>query len=67
MQQGQKVLVIDEETKTSSSRVAAGLCNPVVFKRLTQSWMIEEVLPLAKEFYRNQETLLADNFYFDIL
>jgi len=66
MQQGQKVLVIDEETKTSSSRVAAGLCNPVVFKRLTQSWMIEEVLPLAKEFYRNQETLLADNFYFDI-
>lgn len=66
MQQGQKVLVVDEEADSSSSRVAAGLCNPVVFKRLTQSWMIEEVLPLAKEFYRNQEKLLEDNFYFDI-
>jgi len=66
MQQGQKVLVIDEEAKTSSSIVAAGLCNPVVFKRLTKSWMIDEVLPLAKEFYRNQEGLLNDQFYFDI-
>jgi len=66
MQQGQKVLVIDEEAKTSSSIVAAGLCNPVVFKRLTKSWMIDEVLPLAKEFYLNQEGLLNDQFYFDI-
>jgi glycine/D-amino acid oxidase-like deaminating enzyme len=66
MKENQKVLVVDEETDSSSSRVAAGLCNPVVFKRLTQSWMIEEVFPLAKEFYRNQEVLLEDNFYFDI-
>jgi len=66
IQQNQSVLVIDEEADSSSSRVAAGLCNPVVFKRLTQSWMIDEVLPLAKEFYRHQETLLGDNFYFDL-
>ena len=66
MKENQKVLVVDEEAASSSSRVAAGLCNPVVFKRLTQSWMIEEVLPLAKEFYRDQETLLEDDFYFDI-
>jgi len=66
MQQGQKVLVIDETVKTSSSKIAAGLCNPVVFKRLTKSWLIDDVLPLAKTFYRNQETLLSDQFYFDI-
>jgi glycine/D-amino acid oxidase-like deaminating enzyme len=66
MQQNQKVLVIDEEAETSSSKVAAGLCNPVVFKRLTKSWMIEDVLPLAKEFYRNQEQVLNDDFYFDV-
>jgi glycine/D-amino acid oxidase-like deaminating enzyme len=66
MQENQKVLVVDEEAKSSSSRVAAGLCNPVVFKRLTKSWMIDEVLPLAKDFYRIQENLLNDEFYFDV-
>jgi glycine oxidase len=66
MQKSQKVLVVDEEAASSSSRVAAGLCNPVVFKRLTKSWMIDEVLPLAKEFYKNQEILLGDEFYFDV-
>ncbi len=66
IQENQKVLVVDEEAESSSSRVAAGLCNPVVFKRLTKSWMIDEVLPLAKEFYQKQEALLNDQFYFDV-
>ncbi len=66
LQANQKVLVVDEEASSSSSKVAAGLCNPVVFKRLTKSWMIDEVLPIAKEFYRNQEELLDDEFYFDV-
>ena len=66
IQQNQNILVVDEGAKISSSKIAAGLCNPVVFKRLTKSWMIDEVLPVAKEFYRAQETLLGDDFYFDI-
>jgi len=66
MQKNQKVLVVDEEAKSSSSKVAAGLCNPVVFKRLTKSWMIDEVLPVAKAFYQNQEQLLNEQFYFDV-
>jgi glycine/D-amino acid oxidase-like deaminating enzyme len=66
MQKNQKVLVVDEEASSSSSIVAAGLCNPVVFKRLTKSWRIDEVLPFAKAFYRDQEKLLTDEFYFDV-
>lgn len=66
MQQDQNVLVIDEEKESSSSKIAAGLCNPVVFKRLTKSWMIDDVLTHAKTFYREQENLLNDQFYFDI-
>ena len=60
MQQNQKVLVVDEEKEFTSSKIAAGLCNPVVFKRLTKSWMVEDVLPYAKEFYRHQEKLLKE-------
>ena len=66
MQHKQSVLVIDEEKESTASRIAAGLCNPVVFKRLTKSWMIDEVLPIAKAFYREQESLLGEEFYCDI-
>ncbi len=66
LQKNKTVLVIDEEKEDTSSRVAAGLCNPVVFKRLTKSWMIDEVFEQAKNFYKNQEKLLGEQFYFDI-
>ena len=66
IQQGQKVLVVDADNEDSSSKVAAGLCNPMVFKRLTKSWMVDEVLTYAKDFYRYQEQLLHAPFYFEL-
>lgn len=63
---GKNVLVVDEEKESTSSRVAAGMCNPIVFKRLTKSWLIDEVLEQAKAFYHHQEKLLNDQFYFDV-
>lgn len=66
MQNGQKVLVVDEEKENTSSKIAAGLCNPVVFKRLTISWMADELMPIAFHFYQNQEKLLGNQFYFPL-
>ncbi len=43
-----KVVYRDENF---SSRVAAGLVNPIVFKRLTKSWNADKLLPFAKNFY----------------
>ncbi len=63
MEEGKKIVVMDENYPQTSSKIAAGLCNPVVFKRLTKSWMVESALPLAVNFYRNQEQLLGSNFY----
>lgn len=63
MEAGKKIVVIDENYPQTSSKVAAGLCNPVVFKRLTKSWLVESVLPIAVNFYRNQEQLLSNHFY----
>jgi flavin-dependent dehydrogenase len=37
-QAGKSVLVIDDGLKSSSSLVAAGMWNPIVFKRLNKSW-----------------------------
>ena len=43
--------IIDDAPKRTSSRVAAGLYNPVVFKRLTHSWRANELMPYLDEFY----------------
>ncbi len=66
MQKNQRVVVVDEEKENTSSKVAAGLCNPVVFKRLTKSWMIDELMPTALNFYKQQEDLLKDKFYVEL-
>ena len=34
-----------------SSRIAAGLINPMVFRRMAKSWRVDEFLPYANEFY----------------
>lgn len=40
------------------SRAAAGLINPIVFKRLNMSWKATDLLPFADTFYTKVETLL---------
>jgi glycine oxidase len=49
---GFRVLVVDRESGTSSSRIAAGLITPVTGKRLAKSWRLDEVYPAAAAFYR---------------
>tara|TARA_Y100000589_G_scaffold317298_1_gene343157 strand:- start:85769 stop:86833 length:1065 start_codon:yes stop_codon:yes gene_type:complete len=55
LQHNQKVFVIDNENKNNSSRVAAGIINPIVFKRLTLSWKVNTLLPFAHHFYQEIE------------
>jgi len=35
---GYKILVINKPQLSLSSKIAAGIWNPIVFKRLTKSW-----------------------------
>ncbi len=48
-------MVIDKPDLSLCSKVAAGIWNPVVFKRLTKSWMIDELLPEMLRFYKEAE------------
>jgi glycine oxidase len=64
LQRGKKICIIDEPSLSSSSKVAAGLFNPVVFKRLVKSWMAEEQLGFADNFYPELETRLNARFFF---
>jgi len=61
---GRKVLLIDDPALSSASKVAAGLYNPVVFKRLTKSWMADELIPFLDTFYTGLENTLGCKFHF---
>jgi glycine/D-amino acid oxidase-like deaminating enzyme len=62
IKQGKSVLVIDKPELSSSSKVAAGIWNPVVFKRLTKSWLADDVIPALHDFYEEAETMLGATF-----
>lgn len=41
-----------------STRTAAGLVNPIVFKRMTKSWNADLLMPYAENFYTKVEEVL---------
>lgn len=60
-----KVTLIDRGINKSSI-VAAGLINPLVFRRMTKSWRLDELLPYAKSFYQQVEQVTGSRFYHPI-
>lgn len=54
--------LLDRE-QGGSSRVAAGLINPVTGKRFEPSWRIDEFLPEAVAFYESLERRLGERFW----
>ncbi len=55
-------LIIDQPSLSSSSKVAAGLWNPVVFKRMSKSWMAEELITELHRFYARCESITGARF-----
>ncbi len=55
LQQGHEVIIIDQNHQHASSKIAAGLINPITGRRFVKSWMIDELLPAAKKTYQNIE------------
>lgn len=53
-QTGHEITIIDNG-KNQSSIVAAGLINPIVFRRMAKSWRIDELLEYALAFYSEIE------------
>jgi len=57
-------LVIDNPGQQKASNVAAGLINPVVFRRMTKSWMVDDAFPLMEVVYKELEELLQTKIYY---
>lgn len=50
-QEGKSFAVIDDGNAQTSSKVAAGIINPVTGRRYVTTWMIDELMPFAKQTY----------------
>lgn len=66
LQRGHNVIHINNNTLSSASAVAAGLYNPIVFKRLVPTWLANDVVPYCKQFYKHIEQLTHTQFHYDI-
>ena len=62
--QKKKVIVFDELQNTKASDVAAGLINPVVFRRMTKTALLDVAFPQMESTYQQLEDLLDEKFYF---
>ena len=53
---------MDNNWEKNSSLVAAGMYNPIVFKRITKSWKADELVPYLNNFYPELEKHLNASF-----
>ena len=58
LQQNISHVVIDESLTNTASKVASGVINPITGRRFVKTWMIDELMPFAKETYQSLEQLL---------
>ena len=63
LERGHNVQVMDDEHRTASSKVAAGMWNPASFKKLSLGWKSQEQLAIAEDFYTKTEQTLGIQFY----
>jgi glycine oxidase len=66
MDAGHSVTLIDKGTNRSSV-VAAGMINPLVFRRMTKSWRVDEFIPYSEAFYRALEQRTETSFFHPIV
>ena len=64
IKEGQNVQIFDNPDIPSSSKVAAGIYNPVTGKRLVKTWLADDIFPFLEDFYPQLEQELNAKFFF---
>lgn len=49
---GRDFLIVDAGLERATSRMAAGIVNPITGRRVVKTWRVDELLPLASDAYR---------------
>jgi glycine/D-amino acid oxidase-like deaminating enzyme len=62
LKRGKTVVVIDDPKPNTSSKVAAGLYNPITGQRMVKTWMADALFPFLEQFYGEMEQFLSTAF-----
>ncbi|MCE7064182.1 FAD-binding oxidoreductase [Dyadobacter sp. CY326] len=65
MDLGKKILIVSDSKSPSSSKVAAGIFNPLTGKKLVKTWLADDLFPYAKGFYADLESRLQAKFVYE--
>ncbi|MGC3943980.1 MAG: FAD-dependent oxidoreductase [Chryseolinea sp.] len=63
-QLGRKILVIDWPAGNTSSRIAAGIFNPVTGRKMTKTWLADQLFPALNRHYSEAELLTDSRFFY---
>ncbi len=63
---GKTVLVIDDPKLSNSSKVAAGLYNPITGRKLVKTWNCDPLFEYLIPFYQSLEDKLGQNFLMEM-
>lgn len=62
LRKGVDVVLVDNG-KNASSKIAAGIMNPLVFRRMTKGWRVDDFIPYSIEFYSSLEEESNSSFF----
>ncbi|AWW32325.1 amino acid oxidase [Echinicola strongylocentroti] len=65
MDADQSILVIDQPAGNNSSRVAAGLFNPITGRKMVKTWNADRLFPCIKPLYAELEKLIGQRLIYD--
>src|SRR5690606_31088618 len=63
---GKRVYVVDQAQQNNSSRIAAGLYNPITGRKMVKSWLADQLFPEIQPFYTSLEKLLGAKLRHDM-
>ncbi|MFM8596759.1 MAG: NAD(P)/FAD-dependent oxidoreductase [Flavobacteriales bacterium] len=66
LRRGREVLLVDAGENHSSS-IAAGMVNPMVFRRMNKSWRLDEFMPDAQAFYQEISQEIGEDLFHPIV
>lgn len=62
LKRNKKVIVLDEPLSSTSLAIQHAMYSPIIFKRFTKAWMVDKVLPIMVDTYKELEKILNISF-----
>jgi glycine oxidase len=66
LKRGKKIVVFDDPSANNSSRIAAGLFNPITGRKMSKTWLADKIFPYLHQYYREVEAISGEKFFHPI-